>query len=255
MSARPDPRTLPVTLWVRVRSVLLWTVSLMWLVPMMSLMMISAAIWPSDRTERLSRLYCWGQVWTTGSSWKAIVHPDVDDHTPYIFACNHVNLLDHVTMYNSTPHFKQGVELAAHFDVPVYGWFMRQRGTIAVQKGHRKQLERLQADVEAELALGHSILVFPEGTRTKDGRVAKFRKGFFRIARDAGVAVVPVSVTGMFGVLRKGSGVMCPGDVTVHVGAPIPTKDLSDADLKHLVTQAHAEVARPVDEYWEGSNV
>ncbi len=255
MSPPPNPLTMPVTAFDRVRSVFLWTLSLMWLVPMMSLMMVSAVIWPSDQTERLSRLYCWGQVLTTGSSWKAIVHPDVDDNTAYIFACNHVNLLDHVTMYNSTPHFKQGVELASHFEVPVYGWFMKQRGTIAVHKGSRKQIERLQADVEAELALGHSILVFPEGTRTKDGRVGRFRKGFFRIARDAGVAIVPVSVTGMFGVLRKGSGMMRPGFVTVHVGAPIPTKDVSDEDLKDLVARAQAAVSGPVDAYWEGTHV
>ena len=60
-----------------------------------------------------------------GTRLRHEVHPDVDPARPYMFVQNHVNLLDHCTVYNATPHFKQGVELAKHFEIPVYGWFMR----------------------------------------------------------------------------------------------------------------------------------
>jgi hypothetical protein len=102
---------------------------------MMGTMMAVAAVVPPERTEWLSRLYCRGQVAMTGARWRSVVDPAVDPARPYLFACNHVNLLDHVTMYNSTPHFKQGLELESHFKIPVYGWFMKQRGTIPVKKG------------------------------------------------------------------------------------------------------------------------
>ena len=239
----------------RLVSAILWTIGLAWLVPMMTTMMVVAVFVPSDRTDWLNRLYCWGQVRATGAGWKAQVHPDIDNGQQYVFACNHVNLLDHVTMCNSTPHFKQGVELVDHFKIPVYGWFMRQRGTIAVHRGKGK-LERLTQDVKAEIERGHSILVFPEGTRTLDGRVGKFRKGFFRIARDLDLAVVPVSVTGMYEILRKGSSIMRPGNlVTVHCGAPVPLGGLSDAELDQAIERIRADVAGPVDRHLDGARV
>lgn len=236
----------------RIISVVLWTLGLLWLVPMMSLMMTVAMIRSPDRTEWLSRLYCWGQVRATGARWRAVVHPDVDPNTPYIFVCNHVNMLDHVTMYNSTPHFKQGVELASHFDIPVYGWFMKQRGTIAVQPG-RSAIDSLREGVRTEVGRGHSILVFPEGTRTLTGRVGTFKKGFFRIARDLGIPVVPVSVTGMYRIKRKGSNLLRPGgEVVVHVGAPVDLSDMNNLTLNQRILEIQATVSEPVDAWLDG---
>ncbi len=253
MSAVAQLRASP-TLPERVVSVLLWTVGLLWLVPMMGAMMLCALFVSPERTEWLSRLYCWGQVRVTGARWRAVVHPDIDPARPYVFACNHVNLLDHVTMYNSTPHFKQGVELASHFDIPVYGWFMKQRGTIPVHRGEGK-IAQLTRDVRAEVERGHSILVFPEGTRTTDGRVGPFRKGFFRIARDLELAVVPVSVTGMYEILRKGSNLFRLGDeVTVHCGAPVELAGLSDEELDAAIVRIHAQVSEPVERHAEAAD-
>ncbi len=236
-------------------SVVLWTVGLCWMIPVMSTMMALALVVPPRRTEWLSRLYCWGQVRATGARWRAEVHPDVDPAVPYVFACNHVNLLDHVTMYNSTPHFKQGVELASHFSIPVYGWFMRQRGTIPVDKDPGSK-DRLREAVRAEVGRGHSILVFPEGTRTRDGRVGPFKQGFFRIARDLGLSVIPVTVTGMFEILRAGSNVFRPGsEVVVRCGAPVALAGLSDEALDERIAAIRAEIAGHVDRHLEGARV
>lgn len=229
-----------------VRSAVLWLLGLLWLVPMMTLMMLLGLFLHPRRTDAVSRLYCRGQVCATGSRWRAVVHPDVNPATPYFFAQNHVNLLDHVTMYPATPHFKQGIELREHFRIPVYGWFMRARGTIAVDRG-ASGARALTEAVAAEVAKGHSLLGFPEGTRTLDGRVGRFRKGLFRVARDAGLPVVPVAVVGMFDVLRKGSLHLRPGDVTVHVLAPIPTAGLADAELDVLAERVRAQIAALVE--------
>lgn len=250
---RPDPWTRAPTVLERAVSVVLWCVGVAWLVPMMAVMMGVALVVPSDRTDWLNRLYCWGQVRLTGAKWRAVVDPQVDSDTPYIFACNHVNLLDHVTMYNATPHFKQGVELAAHFKIPVYGWFMRQRGTIGVHKGRRDQMERLTADVRAELGRAHSILVFPEGTRTKDGHVGRFRKGFFRISRTVDVPVVPVTVTGMYPILKKGRLLFRWGsEVTVWVDAPMRARE--GEDDRAFAERVQAVVAGRVQDWWEGGH-
>ena len=242
----------PVTLLDRVVSVFLWWVGLSWMVPLMAMMMVAAAVLPSDRTEWLSRLYCWGQVRLTGARYRVVAHPDIDPERAYVFCQNHVNLLDHATMYNSSPHFKQGLELASHFDIPVYGWFMRQRGTIAVHRGRRDAFDKLREGFRTELDQGHSILAFPEGTRSRTGRVGKFRKGVFMAATELGAPIVPVTVTGMYEILRPGSKLFRWGrEVTVTLHAPIETEGLTPAEVPALARRVQAVVSAEVDRYWE----
>jgi 1-acyl-sn-glycerol-3-phosphate acyltransferase len=237
----PAPWDQPPTVGDHLMSAALWTAGLSWLVPVMGTMMVSALFLRPDRTEWLSRLYCRGQVAMTGARWRAVVDPAVDPKVPYMFACNHVNLLDHVTMYNATPHFKQGLELESHFRIPVYGWFMRQRGTIPVRRGGAQA--DVTARMRAEVALGHSILVFPEGTRTRDGRVGPFKKGVFFVARDLGLPIVPVTVTGMYEILRAGSGRMRRGrEVTVYCDAPIDPTGVPDDGIEALAERVRSVV-------------
>lgn len=243
----------PVTGSDRLLSVGLWTAGLVWMVPMMTTMMALGAVMHPKRYDRFARLYCRGQVAATGSRWRAVVDPAVDPDRPYLFAQNHVNLLDHVTLYPATPHFKQGLELESHFRIPVYGWFMRARGTIPVRSGSAGQSPEIMERMRREVSAGHSILAFPEGTRTLDGQVGTFRKGVFYIARDLGLPVVPVAVCGMYEVLRKGSGLIRPGEVTVYVEAPIETAGLPDASIPELAQRVQAAVAARV--HAEGTGV
>jgi 1-acyl-sn-glycerol-3-phosphate acyltransferase len=253
VTALPAPWDRPPTWLDRLTSVGLWTAGIAWMVPMMTVMTAASFVVPPDRTDGLSRLYCRGQVALTGARWRAEVDPAVDPDRPYLFAANHVNLLDHVTMYPATPHFKQGIELASHFRIPVYGWFMQTRGTIPVRgMSSRDGQQALERGVRAEVAKGHSILGFPEGTRTRTGRVGTFHKGLFRVARNVGLPVVPVAVTGMFEVLRAGSSLFRPGgEVVVWCGAPIETAGVSDAGLRELAERVRAPIAARVDAHWE----
>lgn len=232
----------------------MWVPGLTWLTSMMGTMMLAQRFYPSDRIDWLTRIYTRGQIAVLGTRLRHEVHPDVDPSRPYMFVQNHVNLLDHCTVYNATPHFKQGVELAKHFEIPVYGWFMRQRGTIPVHRdasikdGYRAMAESIREEVHR----GHSILVFPEGTRTRDGRVGPFRSGLFRIAHALELPVVPVAVTGMFEVLRKGQPYIHPGKrVTVYVERPVETKGRRKSELPQLIDQVQRTIASRVDAYYD----
>src|SRR4029077_215844 len=139
-------------------------------------------------------------------------------------------------MYAATPHFKQGVELEDHFRYPVYGAFMRSRGTLPVRRGSPRDYIRLRDQIRDELASGHSLLLFPEGTRTTTGRLGAFQPGVFRMAVELQAPIVPVTVTGMYRVMRKGSLLIRPGyDVTVYCDAPIDTRGLRKADIPQLM--------------------
>lgn len=241
----------PVTLKDRLLSVCLWGAGSAWLATSMGAITLARSLVDTDRAEWLDRIYISGQIALTGSKWKAVVHPDVREDQQYFFFQNHVNHFDHCSMYNATSHFKQGVELEEHFKYPFYGPFMKKRGTIPVVRGSAEGLKRLIKGIRSEVAHGHSILVFPEGTRTTSGRVQPMKPGVFRIAMDVGIPIVPVAVTGMYDVMRKGSLMIRPGyEVTVFYEKPIPTKGLTHADLPKLMKDVHTAIATRVDDYW-----
>lgn len=232
-----------------------WLPGVAWLTSVMGTLMVAQRFFPPDRLEWLTRIYTSGQLKVLGVELDYVVHPDVDPTRQYLFVQNHVNMLDHCTVYTATPHFKQGVELASHFEIPFYGWFMRQRGTVPVYRDRplREAQRSLTDGVRSEVEKGHSILVFPEGTRTKNGRVGPFRNGLFRIAHDLELPIVPVSVVGMFEVMRKGEPYVHPGRrVTVYLDRPVETKGIPKHELQQLVQQVHRTIAERVDAYYDG---
>jgi 1-acyl-sn-glycerol-3-phosphate acyltransferase len=245
----------PDTLKDQLISAGLWAAGVAWLAPMMGLQMLGHRLVGPERIQWLERLYTRGQIALTGSRWKAVVDPAIDPKRPYLFFQNHINHLDHCTMYAATPHFKQGVELEKHFEYPVYGAFMRSRGTIPVRPGNPRELIALRESFQAELDRGRSLLVFPEGTRTLDGRLGKLQAGVFRIAQELEAPIVPVTVTGMYRVMRKGSLLIRPGyDVTVYCDAPIETRGRSSrSELRGLINEVGSIMTRRLDAYWRTS--
>lgn len=241
----------PTTAKERLQSVGLWGAGMSFMGGALSSMAALGSVLPADGMEWFNRAYCRFQVAIAGAKWRCVVHPDVDPDVPYMFCQNHTNHFDHVALYDATPHFKQGLELEAHFKYPVYGWFMKSRGTIPVRSGSQGQTPEIMENMHREVAANHSILAFPEGTRTTTGRVGKFRKGVFFIARDLGIPVVPVAVTGMYEVMHKGSRLMRAGQlVTVHVDRPIPMAGLDDAGVAKAAAQCRSVVSGHVDAYW-----
>jgi 1-acyl-sn-glycerol-3-phosphate acyltransferase len=229
-------------------SAALWGVGLGWLALCLPPLTVLQRRVPADRLEALTRVYTRGQVALTLCRFRAEVDAAVRPDRAYLFVQNHVNVLDHATVYAATPHFKQGLELAVHFDLPLYGPFMRTRGTLPVDRDDPRALLALRRRMREELDHGHSLLAFPEGTRTRDGRVGPFHDGLFHLARQLGVEVVPVALCGMSRVLRTGSRRFRPFQhVTVHVLAPEPTAGLTRADVPAFTARVRHRIATLVD--------
>jgi 1-acyl-sn-glycerol-3-phosphate acyltransferase len=232
---------------------LLWGAGLLWLVPMMSVQMALYRRIDPRRLQWLERLYTRGQLALTGSRWRAVVHPSIDSGRAYVFFQNHVNHLDHCSLYCATPHFKQGIELEEHFRYPIYGQYMKRRGTIPVRRGDLQQLRVLVQRMREELQSGASLLVFPEGTRTVTGHLGAFQPGLFRVVQQLGAPIVPVTVTGMYRVMRKGSYLIRPGhEVTVYCDEPIETAGMSRRDIPALIERVRAVMQGRLDAYWRG---
>jgi 1-acyl-sn-glycerol-3-phosphate acyltransferase len=241
------------TTWDRIVSFFIWLIAGGFLVFALALLTILYRFVGPDRVQFLERFYTRAQLALTFNRRAHHVHPDVDPATQYIFIQNHTSHLDHVALYPTTPHFKQGIELETHFDYPFYGWFMKARGTIPVPKDRSGALDALRVAIREEVARGHSVLGFPEGHRTLTGRVGKFYDGIFQIAIELGIPVVPVAVTGLYDVLHKGSLVIRPDNtITVFVEEPIATEGLTNADVGMLRDRVKEVISARVDAYFDG---
>ena len=131
---------------------------------------------------------------------------------------------------------------------------MKQRGTVPVRRGSLGDLRDLSRRARAELDRGNSLLVFPEGTRTLTGRLGELQPGMFRVARLLRAPIVPVTVTGMYRVMRKGSLLIRPGHrVTVYCDQPIETAGLSIKQVPELMERVRAVMSARLDAYWSGA--
>ena len=152
-----------ITFWDRFISVVLWLVAMVWMVPTMLFLTLLWTFFDVQKVDWLTRIQCAVQVLLTGCKYRTVVHPKVDPDTPYVFMQNHTNHFDYAVAYPATPHCLQGIELEKHFKYPIYGWFMKTRGTIPVRPGSQGQSPKIMAHIQSEINKGRSILAFPEG--------------------------------------------------------------------------------------------
>lgn len=164
-----------------------------------------------------------------------------------VYVCNHTSMLDgHVAIY-ALPHPFCGIENAAHFLIPGYGWLMKMGNAIPVYKSAKNRTQRLVDAAKERASRGISILAFPEAHRTKDGAVHPFRTGAFFMAREAGLPIVPVAVRGMYHVLPKGNLRVTPGNLEVYVGPQLETAGLSDDAIRAMAEDTRQLIVDWID--------
>ena len=186
-------------------------------------------------------------LYMTLSKVRVIYDPNYDPQRRSMYAQNHVSMIDGHVACASIPHEFCGLMNAWHFHIPCYGWIMRCTGGIPVFPHKAGRTAEVTAAAQDRIQRGLSILVYPEGHRTVDMQVAKFKRGVFFMARDANIPVVPMAVHGIHQVNRKGKYTFTPGEVTVYVGAQIETTGLTDDDVNALAERTRDIVSAFAD--------
>ncbi|HJO39587.1 MAG: lysophospholipid acyltransferase family protein [Vicinamibacterales bacterium] len=198
-----------------------------------------------DFGHRCARAWSWLILATTGV--------DVDVHgrelvTPgevYVFTSNHQSIYDIPIIFWSLPFQLRIIAKASLGRFPVLGWHLARTGHVLVDRS-RPGTEAFRR-ITTIMARGRSLIVFPEGTRSIDGRLRRFKKAIFVLAIEAGLPVVPVSVTGSRHVMRRGWLMTCPGQVKLTLHRPIATTGLSRDDAADLAERVQRIVETAVD--------
>jgi 1-acyl-sn-glycerol-3-phosphate acyltransferase len=151
----------------------------------------------------------------------------------YVFVSNHQSIYDIPILFWSLPFQLRIIAKDSLGRVPFLGWHLRRTGHMLVDRRHPAR-SRIFTWASRLTSSGLSLIVFPEGTRSRDGRVARFKGGSFYLALQAGLPVVPLSVVGSRHVMLKGRLATYPGHVRLVVHDPIDTHDLAGADSKEF---------------------
>lgn len=166
---------------------------------------------------------------------------DPDFRRTHVVVCNHQSMADIPAMFYAMRTPIRFIAKKELFNLPVVGWYLRSTGMIPVERGRgRSAIESLVREGSKDLE-GTSVVAFPEGTRSPDGSLRRFKKGAFRLALDRGLPILPVSVEGTRHLVTRSGLFGRPARVRVRIGAAIETEGM---DLTGLVEQAEAEVRR-----------
>ena len=170
----------------------------------------------------------------------------LDPARSYVFAANHQSIYDIPIVFTALPFQLRIVAKESLGKIPFLGWHLQRTGHLLVDRsrpgaGIVKKMARLVGE-------HHSLIVFPEGTRSVDGTVARFKGGPFVLALEAHVPIVPVSISGSRYVMKKGRLMVCPGEVSVTVHEPIETSGVSRSAVRELVDRVRKNVRTSVDE-------
>jgi len=167
----------------------------------------------------------------------------VDLSRPHLFVANHQSWIDIPALFTALPVpllFMAKRELAR---VPFLGWYIQAMGMVFIERGARQAGAASVGQAAERLSQGFSVLSFPEGTRSRDGRVHRFKSAGFAAAIEAGVPVVPVALEGAGRVLPPTGFRPRPGTIRLTVGTPIPTAGLTRGDRADLARRAEEAVA------------
>ena len=169
-----------------------------------------------------------------------------DPGAAYVFMANHTSFLDGPMLFALIPGRVRAILKKSVFAFPVLGWIMIAAGFIPVDRraggGGVRSIERA---VRAMKEKGHSFLIFPEGTRSLDGRLGRFRRGGFFLAVGAGAPIVPVTIRGTFELMPKGRFGAKKGTVQVEFHDPVPVEGYAVGDMDGLMGKVRDAIQCP----------
>jgi len=233
---------------VRVGFVAAWSIVLISLA-----LVLTVLTWNRDLPLVMARrIWARGVIWATGMRYRLDPLPTFDPSVPHVFVMNHQSMLDIPCAFACIPTNLRFVAKDVLRYVPFLGWYMWITGMIFVDRSRGTKALRSLARAAERIRKGASVLVFPEGTRSRDGTILPFKRGPFVLALQAAVPIVPVAIAGSGQVLPPGGMRLRSGEVRLKMGRPIPTagrpRQASEQlmqEIRAALIDLHAQIAGP----------
>ena len=179
------------------------------------------------------------------------------EHVPVgqscVFMSNHVSNLDPPVIVPLLPGRSSVLLKKELMSIPILGLAMRMAKFVPVERGHKRDAAKASVNAAADaLRSGLHIMVFPEGTRSLDGRLATFKKGPFFLAQETQAPIVPIAISGTERMMKKGSSAITPGVAQVQMlpaidSAQYQTREALIFAVRKAIADALPEEMKPAD--------
>lgn len=206
-------------------------------------------------------IYYVGIMWSRTILWsagtKVIISglDRIDNKRQYIFIGNHQSHFDVLAVFSSVPVTLRFLAKKELFKIPVFGWALSAVGMIKIDRAnHEKSVKSLNETSVVMRKNNISVVVFPEGTRSMDGKVGNFKKGGFIIAIKGKLPIVPVSISGSRFILPKHSLRLKPGTIKVVLGQPIETGIYTYSNRDDLIKRTIDVIKENIDCHYNEQN-
>ncbi len=191
------------------------------------------------------QIFCWLMIHSTLNKLVVISKPP-DCSQTYLYLPNHQSMFDAFMMGLSINQHITVVAKQEAFSIPLFGLIIKMLGAVSInRKDHANSMAGISLGAE-KVKSGISMVVFPEGTRTKDGQIGLFKKGAFKLAFDAQATIVPVGIIGSCDSQPWGNWIIKPGILKINYGRPIfysEYKNFSITELSDFVRNIVSELS------------
>jgi len=219
------------------------------------LFIIAGVVWavtaPFDKRRRALHLFTcfWASLYTwTNPAWRVSItgRENIHRDTTYVMVANHLSLLDILVLFRLFKDFKW-VSKAEIFKVPAVGWNMSLNKYIPLKRGDKASIKVMMAACDKTIRGGSSIMMFPEGTRSKTGELRDFKTGAFDLARTTHTPIIPMVVHGTHDALPK-HGFVLQGRhaISVTVLPEVPVDVVESMDTTELTAYVRTLIAEEI---------
>ena len=160
----------------------------------------------------------------------------------YVFIANHQGAFDIFLIYGFLGYPIKWIMKKSLRSIPFVGAACESAGFVFVDNSSPKAAAKTIAVAEKRLTKGASLMIFPEGSRTKDGHIHDFKKGAYQIALDLNLPLVPITINGAFEVLSIHSLLLCPHKLELTIHDPVPVDGCGAADIPKLMTHTRETI-------------
>lgn len=187
----------------------------------------------------------WGRIFCTLSLVRVTVkgRDKISRGRSYVFVANHQGAYDIFSIYGYLGHNFRWMMKKSLERIPLVGYSCKVSGHIFVDNSSPSAVKATMQTAERRLAGGMSVVVFPEGSRTLDGKMHTFRRGAFTLAIEFGLPVVPITIDGAYDVLRRGTLLPRPGHIKLTIHEPIEAPAGGRHELAELMEKSHRAIA------------
>jgi len=217
---------------------------------LVTVLAVVAALFASEKTVNYFAV-AWARInsFFTPISVRVIGKEKTDKKQSYVIVANHQSQYDIFVVYGWMPVSFRWVMKAELRKVPFLGYYCYKAGHVYIDRSDGKAARKSINEAKDRIKDGTSILFFPEGHRSDDGKLIDFKKGAFKLAIDMGLPVLPVSIIGTMDILPARTLALFPGKAKMVIHDPIQVDGYNDDNISELIEKSRRAIQQGMDEY------